>query len=394
MMTILLETEVQREIQRLHRAWEDNPTFALVPEKSGVKNEWIEKGLALLPDELKNGHFVLLTSGTTGAPKLIVGQRQRSEKLATVLHQAQESEPVQETILALPLSYSYAFVNQWLWSHCHQRTLKLTPGLSDPAEMRRALQQARKAMICLVGVQVPLLAAYFKDETFPGVLRVHFAGGRFPQENLPLVRALFPEAAIFNNYGCAEALPRLTLRKAEEADQASDVGRPLPGIELSTNDANELLFRSPYGAVGIVEDDKFNAITFEAWVKSGDLAQPTELGTWRLLGRANEIFKRHGEKISLATLMTTVTGIWTGQAVFYREQDSSGENGHVLVLAPPPAPGQLQEILLSFRRHHGRAHWPLRIEGVAALPLLPNGKTDVSGAAAMNDKTLLWHQRI
>jgi len=145
-MTILLETEVQREIQRLHCAWEKKSTFALVPEKSGVKNEWIEKGLALLPEELKNGHFVLLTSGTTGAPKLIIGQRQRSEKLAVVLHQAQESEPVRETILALPLSYSYAFVNQWLWSHCHQRALKLTSGLSDPAELRRALHSSRPAM--------------------------------------------------------------------------------------------------------------------------------------------------------------------------------------------------------------------------------------------------------
>jgi acyl-CoA synthetase (AMP-forming)/AMP-acid ligase II len=393
-MRILLETEIQQEIQLLRQAWENQSTFAFLPEKTSVTHEWIEKGLALLPDELKNGHFVLLTSGTTGAPKLVIGQRQRSEKLAATLHRIQESEPVEETILVLPLSYSYAFVNQWLWSHCHQRTLKLTPGLSDPVAMLRALQQARNAMICLVGVQVPLLESYFQGQSFPGIIRVHFAGGRFPQENLPLVRSLFPKATIFNNYGCAEALPRLTLRKAEEADQAADIGHPLPGVELSTNAAAELLFRSPYGAVGIVEDARFNPISSETWVKSGDLAEPTERGTWRLLGRSSEVFKRHGEKISLATLITTITGVWTGQAVFYREQDPSGEDGHILILAPLPAPGQLQEILLSLRRHHGRAHWPLRIECTAELPLLANGKPDVSGAAVMKDKTLLWHQRI
>jgi acyl-CoA synthetase (AMP-forming)/AMP-acid ligase II len=391
---MLLEKEAQRDIQLLRQAWKDEPTFAFLPEKTGVDHEWIEKGLSLLPDEMKNGHFVLLTSGTTGAPKLVIGQRQRSEKLAATLHRLQESEPVEETILALPLSYSYAFVNQWLWSHCHQRPLRLTPGLSDPAALRRALQQARNAMICLVGVQVPLLASYFPGQSFPGIIRVHFAGGRFPQENLPLVRALFPEATIFNNYGCAEALPRLTLRKAEAADEAADIGRPLTGVELSTNDATELLFRSPYRAVGIVEDASFNWIPSETWVKSGDLAQPTEQGTWRLLGRASEVFKRHGEKISLAALMTTVTGTWTGQAIFYRERDASGEDGHVLVLAPAPAPGQLQEILLSLRRRHGRAHWPLRIECAAALPLLPNGKPDVHEATVMKDKTLLWYQRI
>jgi acyl-coenzyme A synthetase/AMP-(fatty) acid ligase len=393
-MMTLLENEAQRDIQLLRQAWDNKPTFAFLPDKTGVDAAWIEKNLSLLPEALQNGHFVLLTSGTTGTPKLVIGQRQRSEQLAATLHQLQEGEPVEETILALPLSYSYAFVNQWLWSHCHQRPLRLTPGLSDPAALLRALQQARNAMICLVGVQVPLLASYFQGQSFPGVIRVHFAGGRFPQENLPLVRALFPKSTIFNNYGCAEALPRLTLRKAGESDEAADIGRPLPGIELSTNDASELLFRSPYRAVGIVEDARFNLLPAETWVKSGDLAQPTERGTWRLLGRANEVFKRHGEKISLATLMTTVTATWTGQAVFYRERDANGEDGHVLVLAPAPAPDQLQEILSSLRRRHGRAHWPLRIEGAAALPLLPNGKPDVHGAAAITDKTRLWHQRI
>jgi hypothetical protein len=84
-MTMLLEKEAQRDIQLLRQAWENKSTFALLPEKTGVDHEWIEKGLSLLPDELKNGHFVLLTSGTTGAPKLVIGQRQRSEKLAATV---------------------------------------------------------------------------------------------------------------------------------------------------------------------------------------------------------------------------------------------------------------------------------------------------------------------
>lgn len=393
-MMTLLEQDVQRDIQLLHSAWENKATFVFLPKKLSLDNEWLQTSLSLLPDSLLTGHFVLLTSGTTGAPKLVIGRRERSEQLAAVLHLLQEADPVEETIVALPLSYSYAFVNQWLWSHCHRRPLKLTPGLSDPPELRRALEQARNAMICLVGVQVPLLASWFQGKSFPGVIRVHFAGGRFPQEQLPLVRALFPKATIFNNYGCAEALPRLTLRKAEEADQAADIGRPLPGVELSANDATELLFRSLYGAAGVVEEGNCNLFPSDVWVKSGDLAQPTEQGTWRLLGRASEVFKRHGEKISLAALMTTISGAWKGQAVFYRERDAAGEDGHVLVLAPAPVTGQLQEILQSLRRSHNRAHWPLRIEAASTLPVLPNGKPDVHGAARMKDKTLLWYQRI
>ena len=92
--------------------------------------------------------------------------------------------------------------------------------------------------------------------------------------------------------------------------------------------------------------------------------------------------------------MTTVTATWNGQAVFFRERDPKGEDGHVLVLSPAPADGQLQAILQSLRRHHGRAHWPLRIECAPALPLLPNGKPDVQGAATLKEKTQLWSQRI
>ncbi len=393
-MTCLWEQEVQQEPQRLPRAWEDDATFVFLPNKTGVDLDWIHGALSQLPAELQTGHYALLTSGTTGAPKLVVGQRQRSENLAGVLHEWQLSEPVAETIVALPLSYSYAFVNQWLWTKCHHRTLRLTTGLKDPESLRATLRSARQAMICLVGVQIPLLGQCCSDESFPGVIRVHFAGGRFPQENLPLVRRLFPEAMIFNNYGCAEALPRLTLRPADTAEEAADIGRPLPGIELTQNDANELLFRSPYGAVGVVEDSQFKSITPDDWVKTGDLGQATEGGFWRLLGRASEVFKRHGEKVSLASLQNTVARVWSGQAAFYRAPDPHGEEGHVLLLAPPPPAGQIQEILRALRKHHSRAQWPLRIEATEAIPLLPNGKPDVRGAVATGIKSLLWYQRI
>ena len=393
-MTTLSEQQVQRDPRVLREAWETPATFALLPAKMSVDSKWIANGLALLPDELQQGHYVLLTSGTTGTPKLVVGRRERSEKLAAILHRQQESEPVEETLVLLPLSYSYAFVNQWLWAECFRRSLKLTPGFNNPSAMLDAFRKSRNAMICLVGVQVPLLTSYFQGQSFPGIIRVHFAGGRFPQEQLPALRELFPQATIFNNYGCAEALPRLTLRKADAAEESADIGTPLPGIELSTNDASELLFRSPYRAVGIVEAGQFHALPSAEWTQSGDLAQLTDRGSWRLLGRASEVFKRHGEKISLATLITTVTSTWAGQAVFYRERDARGEDGHVLVLAPAPAPGQLQAVLLSLRRNHGRAHWPLRIESVLALPLLANGKPDVQATAAREDKTLLWYQRI
>ncbi len=241
-----------------------------------------------------------MTSGSTGAPKLIIGRKSNAEDLARVLHQAQDSEPVRETIVSLPLTYCYAFVNQWLWSKTLNRKLIPTAGLARPEQFRDALRNARDAMVCLVGPQAAMLCGMFGPERFEGVIRLHFAGGRFPQERLQELHDIFHNADIFNNYGCAEALPRLTVRRAEEGESASDVGIPLPGVELKSGAENQLLFRSPYRCVAQLDSLGFLPIPSGQWLPNGDLVRESDNGHWHLLGRTSEVFKRYGEKISSA----------------------------------------------------------------------------------------------
>jgi acyl-CoA synthetase (AMP-forming)/AMP-acid ligase II len=393
-MFALTESDALRDPERLGRAWNQPETFAFLSEKNEAVCDWVRRALDLLPPDLHEQHFALLTSGSTGQPKILVAPRRRSEALVGVLHELQESEPVEQSILLLPLTYSYAFVNQWLWGTRFRRTLVPTRGFAEPDELGKALEAAGNAMVCLVGIQVPLLSRYFENRQFPGIIRVHFAGGRFPQEKLDVIARMFPAAQVFNNYGCAEAMPRLTLRKAEDADEAPDIGRPLPGVQLRTDEAGQLVFRSPYGAVGIIDETGFSRITEEMWVGTGDLGAQTERGTWKLAGRASEVFKRHGEKVSLYLLLTAVFRVWHGQAAFYREADRSGEEGHVLALAPTPTEDEVRSILQVFRKDFPRAHWPLRIESLGSLPLLPNGKVNAAAIPSVPDRTVHWQQRI
>jgi acyl-CoA synthetase (AMP-forming)/AMP-acid ligase II len=391
---MLREHEVAAEIGRLDEAWRAPATFAFVADKSGVAAEWIEEKLAALPQEYHEGLFILLTSGSTGRPKLVVGRRDRAERLVEVLHGLQESEPVRETVCALPLTYCYAFVNQWLWARVQQRRLVVTPGLAQPDRLKQALAEATAAMICLVGAQVPLLAQYYAKEAFPGIIRVHFAGGRFPQERLGEVRRLFPQAAIFNNYGCAEAMPRLTLRRAEAAPVAHHIGWPLPGVEMKSDEASRVLFRSPYGAVALMDEAGFNRVDDTTWVPSGDLGHALEDGHWELLGREGEVFKRYGEKISLPQILSGVRAHWRGQADAYRETDPQGEAGYVLVLSPPPSEEEVRALLKEVSLKHPRAHWPLRVESCEAMPLLANGKINRGVLAGQRGAQTHWRQRI
>ncbi len=393
-MITLREQVVHADPSRLATAWSAPASFLLMPEKLGIAQGWIDEAVARVPAEFSRDHFAMLTSGSTGLPKIIIGRRDRAERLVRVLHGIQDSEPVLQTIACLPLSYSYSFVNQWIWSHVMHREFIPAAGLANPGALRTLLEQARDAMLCLVGVQVPLLLSHFAGVSFPGIIRVHFAGGRFPQERLDELRRLFPAARIYNNYGCAEAMPRLTLRRATDATEAANIGYPLPGVELRADEDHAIRFRSPFAAVGVVEGDRFRAIAPEEWVPSGDLGQPNADGSWTLLGRASEVFKRHGEKVSLASLMTTVEAVWPGQCAFYRQVDNTGEEGCVLVLTPASTPAEIAPVLLALRKHHPRAHWPLRIESISTLPLLSNGKTDIRALSALCPKNVLWKQHL
>jgi len=381
-------------LRALQSHWEAEETFAYIPEKSPVSISWITQCLNQLPEDYLQGHFCLLTSGSTGDPKLVVGQKQRSEKLAAVLHGVQQSEPVQETIVSLPLTYCYAFVNQWVWSRIMGRRLVPTPGFSRPDEFLKTLRGATDAMLCLIGPQVAFLTSMIGRESFPGVIRLHFAGGRFPQERIPVLREMFPNAKIFNNYGCAEAMPRLTLRLAEEGDDAGDIGVPLPGVQLRTSETGDLFFLSEYRIVAQIDAAGFRVIADDEWIPSGDLACRREDSHWNLLGRRGDVFKRYGEKISVPQILATVNEHWKGDVAHYRDKDSAGEDGYVLVLSPVPREDHIRSLLHAFRVSHTRTHWPLRIESVATLPLLANGKVNAFALRDTGEKFLHWRQRI
>lgn len=395
-MKIIYDYSAVATAAELQKAWFLKSTFAVVPAKTEYSDKVLQGLLKLIPEDLCKDHFVLFTSGSTGRPKLVIGSKARAVKLAQVLTEVQNSGPVKQVFTVLPLSYSYGFVNQWVWATENKRELLFTEGFSNPGALQESLENAQDAMLCLVGAQVPLLNRYYGDSLrFTNIIRLHFAGGKFPQDSLDYLGTIFPNAEIYNNYGCVEAMPRLTIREASAADRSNNIGIPLPGIELDSDSAGKLRFKSPYGAVGYIENDAFCRINDNEWVYSGDFGHPLQDGNWVLEGRANEVFKRYGEKIALYAIEESVKKQWSGSSAFYRESDANGEAGYVLVVSPTLSKEQCRAILRQFRENFPRTHWPLRLESVEAFPLLPSGKVDMLGLSKIKDeKTIHWYQRI
>lgn len=343
------------------------------------------------PPAWLRGHVVLTTSGSTGAPRQVVLARERLEALARVLTRVQRGDDVETVIVALPLHYSFAFVNQWLWARVSHRTLVTTPGFREPNALARALDALPSSMLCLVGAQGRLAAQLFGGRFFPNVCRVHFAGGPFPASSYAELTRIFPRATITNNYGCTEAGPRLTTRAMDLAADPSNVGFPLPGVELTQSEAGTVRFRSPFQAVGIGEAGTWRAIADDEWLDTDDVGEARADGSWRLLGRRSEVVKRHGEKVAASSILAAVRSAWPGEAECVMARDAAGEPGFVLVVAPTPSDSEVRAMLGTVRALP-RASWPLAIDSVEALPTTGGGKVDRL-RLERDGRTSHWRQR-
>lgn len=393
-MLILEEQQLSADISLLARAWDGKETFLVLPSPRPVQDNWISDAIARLPAELLHGHFGLLTSGSTESPKLVIGKKDRTLALVRRIHEAQSLESITTAILTLPLGYSYSLVNQWIWSHAYERKLIQTQGLADPKLLVSVLTSCRDAMLCLVGSQIPIFKRVFPHNSrFLGVHRINFAGAPFPQSELPWLETVFPNAVVLHNYGCTEALPRLTIRQAYASSDPMVLGDPLPGITLSVGADSQLRFTSPYSAVAIASETEVSIIRKDELIPTGDLAETQSDGRIRLIGRASEVFKRHGEKLSLVTISNLVKDHWSGNFGLYIERAMDGELGYVLSLEASPKNVDVRQLLMGFRSRSKRTHWPIRIVATEKIPLTDNGKPNVK-ALQLQDSITLWKQML
>ena len=367
-------------------AWDNKESFLVLPNKYSGKESFISDFCDDLAEVYRINHFALLTSGSSGQPKIILAQKKRAEELTRIIHSKQNLERIQTAFIVLPLHYCYSFVNQLLWAKLFSRKVHISSGFSRMELLKEELKTSQESMICLVGNQVSLLIDYASGP-FSGVKCVNFAGGPFPKMHFEKVKSIFPQAQIYNNYGCTEAMPRLTIRHCISAEGSESIGPPLLGVDLRTDKEGRLIFKSDYSAVALYENKEFKIFGNE-WIPTGDIANSSRDQLWNIVGRSNEVFKRQGEKIGLNLILEEVKGSWKGEAAFYME----GESDHILLLSPLPTEQEYRAILKSLRSKFSRAHWPVRLESAKNLRYLENGKIDKIRLSSIEGKKVLWKQ--
>ena len=250
-----------------------------------------------------DGGVVLSTSGTTGAPKVIGLDEAKLLSTAGAVAAHFELSPADRGFNALPLFHINAEVVAVLATLVSGGTIVL-----DDRFHRRGFwdAMARHRITWINGVPAILarLACLEKNERVPGGIR--FARSASAPLPVPVLER-FERATgipVVETYGMTEAASQIT---------ANPLGRRLPGsvgqpVDTDVRIVSGAGFAAP-GEVGRVEirgpsvirayvspgyEDRVDA---DGWLETGDVGYMDGAGYLFLVGRADDVINRGGEKI-------------------------------------------------------------------------------------------------
>ncbi|HET9451488.1 MAG TPA: fatty acid--CoA ligase family protein, partial [Aggregicoccus sp.] len=136
------------------------------------------------------------------------------------------------------------------------------------------------------------------------------AGGALAPETLAWARGAFAPARFFVMYGQTEATARLSYVPPERLEEkAGSIGVPVPGVELrvvsesgaplGAGESGHLVARGESICPGYFQDaEATREVLRDGWLWTGDLAYRDADGFLFLVGRAKEILKVGGHRVS------------------------------------------------------------------------------------------------
>jgi amino acid adenylation domain-containing protein len=338
--------------------------------------------------------YMLFTSGSTGAPKgVVIEHRQllnytagvsRQLKLDTCRHFALGSS------VAADLGNTTLFGALFNGATLHvasDATLQDPQGFADfiQAQQIDCLKIVPSHLSALLDVSQPRLPAtlVLGGEALPGSL-------------VQRILQMRPDCRLFNHYGPTETTVGVLVHPVRSADAdlpAIPLSQVLPNNQLfilnteqqlvATGELGELYIGGQQLARGYsnpaFDDQAFIGSPFstgERLYRSGDLARYRAEGGIQLYGRRDHQVKVRGFRIELAEIEAGLLQLpHVSEAVVLLDQ-ASGEPVAFVVLAPSApdeAPGLLKAQLAG---HLPAAMLPSRIQPVARMPRLGNGKID------------------
>jgi acyl-CoA ligase (AMP-forming) (exosortase A-associated) len=351
-----------------------------------------------LPDDLA---AILYTSGSTGRPKGVMLSHANlwlgAESVADYLNVAVSDR----TLVVLPLSFDYGqnqLFNSWKAGAC------VVP--LDYLTSRDVIKSVERHDITTIAGVPPLWVQLVESEwpqaTAAKVKRLTNSGGALSPGLIDAMQRTFPQAEIVPMYGLTEAFRSTYLPPALVPDHPTSMGKAIPhaeilvvrpdGSETNDDEPGELVHCGPLVAKGYWRDAERTAERFKTApevslyggmaVWSGDTVRRDEKGLLYFVGRADEMIKVSGNRISPTEVeeAAAASGIVAESVAIGIADERLGQR---IVLVARCLEGQEQDALLPFlKRELPSFMVPSQIEWRVDLPRNANGKLDRAGLKA------------
>ena len=257
--------------------------------------------------------FLILSSGTTGPPKLVHRPGPAMEATARLNLARLGYGPDDRTLAVLPFCHAFGLGNVLLASMAGGGTLVVAP--FSPRQTTAMVEKERITVLLATPFMFRMLAetAFQRRPDFSSVRLAASVGSALS----PAIAAGFKESfgvGIWQSYGATEAGP-VALGCPEEGQVAGCVGKPFTGVEVLIRDAEgrplgpgqsgEIVVRSACSSCCYLGDPEASAGKFQdGYVLTGDIGHLDEAGRLFVTGRAKPMVNVGGKKVSPSEVET------------------------------------------------------------------------------------------
>jgi long-chain acyl-CoA synthetase len=265
--------------------------------------------------DVKAPALLLYTSGSTGIPRGVLQTHANIAANTRSICDYLELSAHDRAMAILPLCYCYG--KSVLQTHLMVGgSVFFDHRFMYPRLVLEAIGQEHCTGFAGVPLTFELIERQVDPRTIamPSLRYLTQAGGAMSLSTTRWVREAFAPARLFVMYGQTEATARLSYLPPERGEEkAGSIGRAIPGVELEVVDASgaaaqvnqegHLVARGANVTPGYFRAPEETAeILRDGWLWTGDLARKDEQGFFFLTGRAKDVLKIDGHRVSAAEI--------------------------------------------------------------------------------------------